>query len=84
MDKGNDKDDDKEEDDNNNNNNNEEEDKDINDNNDDKEEPKAGPKGRHLCRSRGPEGPKTSFTNLTPKYIVIKCTNITRFPGTNS
>ena len=67
MDKGNDKDDDKEEDDNNNNNN-EEEDKDINDNNDDKEEPKVGPKGRHLCRSRGPEGPKTSFTNLTPQY----------------
>ena len=66
MDKGNDKDDDKEEDDNNNNNNNEEEDKDINDNNDNKEEPKAGPKGRHLCRSRGP---KTSFfTNLTPQY----------------
>ena len=66
MDKGNDKDDDKEEDDNNN--NNEEEDKDINDNNDNKKEPKAGPKGRHLCRSRGPEGPKTSFTNLTPQY----------------
>ena len=65
MDKGNDKDDDKEEDDNNNNNN-EEEDKDINDNNDDKEEPKAGPKGRHLCRLLVVI--YIFFKNLTPQY----------------
>ena len=82
MDKGNDKDDDKEEDDNNN--NNEEEDMDINDNNDDKEEPKAGPKGRHLCRSRGPEDPRLLSQTSHLNIIVIKCTNITQFPRTNS
>ena len=79
MDKGNDKDDDKEEDDN----NNEEEDKDINDNNDDKEEPKAQ-KAAIYVEVGARRAPKLLSQTSHLNIIVIKCTNITQFPRTNS